>query len=68
MIINKIVCDRCGAEIKESRPDRLIIQTYHQSDRATKPSAYKPKKTIHLCGACMMQFEKFIARIDEYHE
>lgn len=68
MIINKIMCDRCGAEIKEDHPDRLVIQNYLRTERATKPSGYRNKEVIHLCGACMMQFEKFMGRIDEYHE
>lgn len=51
MVINKIMCDRCMAEIKENKPDRLIKQTYHRSERATQPSGYRQKEVIHLCGA-----------------
>lgn len=38
MVINKIICDRCGAEIKEDHPERIMIQTYQKSERVTQPS------------------------------
>lgn len=60
MIINKIICDRCGVEIKEYHPDRVVIQTYSKDDRVTRSSSYKIKETIHLCADCMGEFERFI--------
>lgn len=61
MIINKVICDRCGCEIEGgAHPPRIVKQTYKSSTRATDPSGYRNADKIHLCEDCAKHFEEFM--------
>lgn len=61
MVINKIICDRCGGEIKgEAHPPRLVKQTWVKPDRVTVPSGYRNAEKIHLCDDCSKSFWEFM--------
>ena len=61
MRVNKIICNKCGADIK-TRPVNITISVpilkpkYRGSEEMAK--TYKAVKTIHLCDKCREQFEK----------
>lgn len=61
MVIKKILCDRCGAEIEgEAHPPRIIKQEYFKSEKVCVQSAYKQVKKIHLCENCEKHFKEFM--------
>ena len=61
MIVNKIICDRCGAEIEgDAHPPRIIMQEYFISEKVCVQSAYKQVKKIHFCGKCEKHFGEFM--------
>lgn len=64
MIINKIICDRCGGEIEgDAHPPRILTQSYHISEKVCVQSAYKTEKKIHLCDGCNFKFEEFMENV-----
>lgn len=61
MVINKIICDRCGCEIEGgAHQPRLVKQAWVKPDRVTVPSGYRNSGTIHLCDDCQKAFEEFM--------
>lgn len=61
MVIKKILCDRCGAEIEgETHPPRIVMQTYVVSTRIAVQSAYKTDAKIHFCDDCSKSFKEFM--------
>lgn len=61
MIVNKIICDRCGGEIEgDAHPPRVLLQSYHISEKVCVQSAYKNEEKIHLCDGCKSAFEEFM--------
>lgn len=61
MIINKIICDRCGVEIKgDAHPPRVLVQSYVVSTRATDPSKYKNDEKLNFCKECLKDFKGFL--------
>lgn len=61
MIIKKILCDRCGAEIEgENHPPRIVMQTYVESNKIAVQSAYRTDAKIHFCDDCSKSFKEFM--------
>jgi hypothetical protein len=61
MVIKKILCDRCGGEIEgDAHPPRLLVQSYHISEKVCVQSAYRGNKKIHFCDVCQKHFEEFM--------
>ena len=61
MIISKIVCNRCGNEIRgEAHPPLIVKRSWVVSEKATVSSGYRDKEKIHLCENCTKQFEEFL--------
>jgi len=50
----KIVCDRCGVEIKKEGNENELRYTKKRNTR------YGYDKLINLCSHCMDDFKKFI--------
>lgn len=57
MIVSKIICDRCGAEIKQDHPDRFERLAYKKNNYT---STYKSVKKYHLCPKCWGDLEFFL--------
>lgn len=61
MLIKKILCDRCGAEVEnEAHPPRLIKQSWKIAERVTVANGYRNAETIHFCDECSKHFEEFL--------
>lgn len=60
MIVNKIICDRCGEEIKQDHPDRFERFKYHKKTRLGESNFYKSVKKYHLCPKCWGDLEFFL--------
>lgn len=61
MIINKVICDRCGDEIEgDAHPPRLVKQTWVKSEKVTVVNSYRNAEKIHLCETCSKAFKEFM--------
>lgn len=60
MIIKKVLCDRCGAEIEGEHPPRFIKQTFVVSEKPYVANAYRNGDKIHFCEECSKSFEEFM--------
>lgn len=61
MIINKVICDRCGADVEgDAHPPRVLVQSYHISEKVCVQSAYKTCEKIHFCEDCQKAFKEFM--------
>lgn len=60
MIIKKILCDRCGAEIEGEHPPKLVRQEWVISNRVTVANGYRNTDKIHFCDNCSKHFEEFM--------
>lgn len=61
MIVNKVICDRCGDEVNGgTHPPRLVKQTWVKSEKVTVANGYRNADTIHLCEECSKHFEEFM--------
>lgn len=53
----KIICDRCGAEVKDTNQDDNFIQYGHTSEFSNK---LLYKKSLDLCADCMIEFRRWL--------
>lgn len=61
MLIKKILCNRCGAEVKgEEHPPQLVKQSWKNSGKCTVANGYRNDEKIHFCDECSKHFEEFM--------
>ena len=63
MIVKEIICDRCGAKIKEEHPVRINIEEYSTAASVSygvKCKGYRSSRKMHLCKKCDDAFIRFI--------
>lgn len=67
MIQRVVICNRCGAVVKEERPVRItihkpVVTTYTDHwGKEHQRKEYKTDKTIHLCSNCQSVFNSVLA-------
>lgn len=64
MRIEKIVCDRCGAEINKRYPEKVqVLQSVVKENKYNKnmiERSYKAHLKFHLCENCRREFYEFM--------
>lgn len=61
MLIKKVICDKCNAEIG-AHSDKITLFQYFENitQYGRTVRGYKAAKTLHLCKDCKMQLYEFM--------